>query len=44
MKIIAESDEEAKAEAIKRTSWKHSFGSWWVQIAKVITSEDIVVQ
>lgn len=41
--IIAKSLEEAKEEAIKRTPWKHSFGSGWVQNARVITSEDIVV-
>lgn len=43
-KVIAESVEEAKTEAIKRTSWKHSFGGGWVQRANVVTSEDIVVQ
>ena len=41
--IIAESLEQAKEEAIKRTPWKHNFGSGWVQNARVITSEDIVV-
>jgi len=41
--VISESLEEAKKEAIKRTPMKHNFGSSWVQIAKVITSEDIVV-
>ena len=43
-KVIAESVEESKAEAIKRTPMKHKFGSTWVQRANVITSEDIVVQ
>lgn len=43
-KVIAESLEEAKAEAIRRTPWKHNFGSGWTKKAKVITSEDIVVE
>lgn len=42
-KVIAESLEGAKEEAIKRTPWKHNFGSGWVQNARVITSEDIVI-
>lgn len=42
--VIAESLEEATAEAIKRTPWKHSFGGGWTKKAKVITSEDIVVE
>lgn len=42
--VIAESLEEAKAEAIRRTPWKHNFGSGWTKKAKVITSEDIVTE
>ena len=41
--VIAESLEEAKKTALKRSPWKHGFGSGWVQKARVITSEDIVV-
>lgn len=41
--IIAESLDEAKEKAIERTPWKHNFGSGWVKIAEVVTSEDIVV-
>lgn len=42
--VIAESLEEAKAEAIKRTPWKRNFGSGWTKSARVIASEDIVVE
>lgn len=41
--VISNSLEEAKEEAIKRTPLKHSFGSGWVQSARVVTSEDIVI-
>lgn len=40
--IIAESLEQAKEEAIKRTPLRHSGGSW-VRDARVIKSEDIVI-
>lgn len=42
-KVIAESLENAKKEAIKRTPMNHSSGGGWVQKARVITSEDIVI-
>lgn len=42
-KVISDSIEKAKAEAVKRTPYKHSFGSGWVQKAKIISSEDVIV-
>ena len=42
--VISESIEEAKKEAIKRAPWQHGFGSGWTKKAKVMTSEDIVVE
>ena len=42
--VIAESLEDAKEKAIERTPWRHRMGSGWKQRAKVVTSEDIVVE
>lgn len=41
--IIAETSQEAKEEALKRTDWQHNFGGGWVKSAKIISSEDIVI-
>lgn len=42
-KVISDSIEKAKEEAVKRTPWRHNFGSGWVKRAKIISSEDVVV-
>ena len=41
-KVVAESLEKAKKEAIKRTPMKHT-SALWEQKARVLTSEDVVI-
>lgn len=42
--IIAKDVDEALDKAIKRTPWRHNFGSGWTKKASIVSSEDIIVE